>query len=104
MPVCGIYPFENLAAETQASADRTFIVDVGGAVGGSMKELKQAHPELRGKFVVQDLPRVIDAIPENFLPSDIEPMVADFWQPQPVKNAKVYYLRLVLHSSSSRLD
>jgi len=97
MPVCGIYPFKDLVSETQSNADRAFIVDVGGAIGGSMKELKQAHPDLQGKFIVQDQPHVIGAIPENYLPSDIEPMAADFWQPQPVKNAKIYYLRRVLH-------
>ena len=38
---------------------------------------------------------VIDDVKE--LPSGIEAMKHDFFKPQPVRNAKAYYLRTVLH-------
>jgi hypothetical protein len=90
MPVAGIYPFERLASN---DPERTLIVDVGGAFGASMKELKQAHPELKGKIIVQDQEVVIEAIPKGFLPAEIEAQAHDFWTPQPVKHAKAYYMR-----------
>ena len=79
--------------EEAQNQGRVFIVDVGGAVGGTMKELKEACPELEGRIVVQDKERVIKAIPKGFLPGGVEARPYDIWTPQPVKGAKVYYFR-----------
>ena len=64
VPVFGAYPFERLgdAAREDEGTGRTLIVDVGGAIGGSMKELKESLPELeshQSKIVVQDQESVI---------------------------------------------
>jgi hypothetical protein len=80
----------------QVSPDRTLLVDIGGGIGHDVSLFKQHFPQLPGKLVVQDLPRVIEDIKEP-LPEGVEAMVYDMFTPQQVKGAKVYYLRTVLH-------
>lgn len=102
VPATGIYPFDTELVDLSAAAvecERTFIVDVGGSQGGTMKQVREAFPALKGKIIVQDIPQVIGAIPEGFLPTelDIHPKAHDFWGPQHVKNAAVYYMRRIMH-------
>jgi hypothetical protein len=87
------YPItENLGVNSPLD---TLLVDIGGGLGHDLIALKNRYPELPGKLIVQDLPVVINDIKD--LPAGIEAMGHDFFQPQPVKNAKAYYLRHVLH-------
>lgn len=90
--------FEIFPAEErlQVSPDRTLIVDIGGGVGYDMTTFKQKFPQLSGKLVVQDLPSVIGDI-KSPLPEGIDAMIHNMFDPQPVKGAKAYYLRTVLH-------
>jgi hypothetical protein len=71
------------------------LVDIGGGVGHDLIALKEAHPELQGKLVLEDLPVVISSAKD--LPSGIEALPHDMFQPQPIKSAKAYFLRNVLH-------
>lgn len=80
----------------QVSPDRALLVDIGGGIGHDLSRLKQHLPQLPGKLVVQDLPGVIGDIKEP-LPEGVEAMVYNMFDPQPVKGAKAYYLRTVLH-------
>ena len=75
------------------------MVDIGGNQGATMKEIREVYPNLKGKIIVQDTAQVVDSLPEDFLPEEynIEARVHDFWTPQPVKNAGVYYLRRIMH-------
>ena len=77
---------------------RVMAVDVGGGAGHQMLALRRAFPELKGRLVVQDVALMIDQVDREVAEaSGLEPMVHDFYTPQPVKGAKVYYLRTVLH-------
>ncbi|THC97444.1 hypothetical protein EYZ11_003093 [Aspergillus tanneri] len=76
------------------------IVDVGGSQGGDIIAFQQKLPHLRGRLVLQDLPIVINAITE--LPSGIESQGHDFFEEQPMKGARAYYLRTVLHDWPER--
>lgn len=92
----GIYPFGAELVERSErvlAQDGVLIVDVGGAMGNTMKEIREVYPELQGRMVVQDTAKVIKSIPEHYLPAAIEASVHDFWLPQPVKAAEVYYIR-----------
>ena len=61
-------------------------------------ELRTAFPELKGKMIVQDIAVMIDMVDKAQAQTfGLEPMAHDFFTPQPVKGAKVYYLRFVLH-------
>ncbi|KAF2155442.1 S-adenosyl-L-methionine-dependent methyltransferase [Myriangium duriaei CBS 260.36] len=93
----GLFPVEaelklDSVAEQEGAAT---IVDVGGGMGQDLVELKSKHPVVTGRLVLQDLPKVIGQI--DGLPAGIEKMEHDFFTPQPVKGAKVYYLHSVLH-------
>lgn len=74
---------------------RVVMVDVGGSQGGDITAFYDAFPALVGKLVLQDLLGVIEGCKQ--LPDGIEAIGYDFFDPQPVKGAKAYYLRTVLH-------
>lgn len=103
VPATGIYPFDSELASlsTECSkSGRVFIVDVGGSQGGTMKELREQCSQLCGKIVAQDLEPSISSIPTGFLPPslNIQPQVHNFFDPQLVPDAGVYYLRRILHN------
>ncbi|KAJ0118604.1 S-adenosyl-L-methionine-dependent methyltransferase [Diaporthe amygdali] len=72
------------------------IVDVGGNAGHDLLGFSRAHPKQPGRLILQDLPGQIQPLDKQEL-SPIEPMCHDFFTPQPVKGAKAYYLKMVLH-------
>ncbi|KAF8247152.1 S-adenosyl-L-methionine-dependent methyltransferase [Wilcoxina mikolae CBS 423.85] len=78
------------------------VVDIGGGVSHVSTQIAHLHPKLR--FVVQDLPAVVaqgtvivNAETEVDVASRISFMEHNFWEPQPVKEADVYFLRGVLY-------
>ncbi|KAF7187075.1 O-methyltransferase lepI [Pseudocercospora fuligena] len=81
-------------------AGRVLFVDIGGGMGHQCLELRKAHPTLKGRFVLEDVPAVLE-MAKNSQPlrrNDIEIAEQDIFQPQSVIGAKVYYMRSVLHS------
>lgn len=69
------------------------LVDIGGGQGQDILAFRNAFPHLPGKLTLQDLPVVI----ENSMLPGIEAQEYNFFDEQPVKGAKAYYLRTVLH-------
>ncbi|KAK7753398.1 hypothetical protein SLS62_004688 [Diatrype stigma] len=61
-------------------------VHVGGGMGHGLLELKEKHPGLAGKLVLQDLPEVISTV--TGIEGAFEFMPHDFFTPQPVKDLK----------------
>ncbi|KAE9378967.1 o-methyltransferas-like protein [Stipitochalara longipes BDJ] len=101
LPVLGMFPFTSLL-ETDADPSRAFIVDVAGGRGQSLlqikKEIEAAGGEMgKGRVILQDRKAVLDAVPDEQLPG-VEKMVIDFFTPQPIKNAQIYYLRRIMHN------
>jgi O-methyltransferase domain len=78
-----------------SAPEEVALVDVGGGIGHDVIALKIAHPELKGRLVLEDLPQVIQSV--KVLPSGIESIPHDMFKPQPVKGARGYFLRNVLH-------
>lgn len=74
--------------------DQVLFVDVGGNRGHQCARLRAKYPDLPGRIIVQDLPETIQHAPPI---QGVEFMVHNFFMPQPVKGAKAYYLRTVLH-------
>lgn len=68
-------------------------MDAGG--GMDLLELKEKHPELPGKLILQDRPEVISTVTSG--EGVFESMPHDFFTPQPVKDARAYHLYSVLH-------
>ena len=79
------------------------VVDVGGGHGGVSQALARATKHLH--FVVQDLHGTVTE-GEKLLPPDVagrvEFMTHDFFAPQPVRHADVYFFRFILHNWSDK--
>ena len=75
------YPVESLCQDVHT--DDVLLVDVGGGLGQDLKELKTKHPQLPGRLILQDLPKVIAQI--QSVTNGIETMAYDFFTEQPVK-------------------
>ncbi|MCJ1332209.1 hypothetical protein MMC10_008901 [Thelotrema lepadinum] len=85
-----LYPLST----SDLSSERALFVDVGRSIGHSCAEFKAKYPDLPGRVILQDLQFSI----EHALPTaGVEKMVHDFTTPQPIKGAKYYYMRIVLH-------
>ncbi|KAI8945516.1 S-adenosyl-L-methionine-dependent methyltransferase [Xylaria longipes] len=91
-----IYPVPEEAAG--CPPDRPLYVNIGGGVGHQCAQFKEKYPALPGRVVLQDLPHSIaEALPTP----GVENMVYNFFEPQPIRGAKIYYLRAVLHDHPS---
>ncbi|GAW15863.1 hypothetical protein ANO14919_052850 [Xylariales sp. No.14919] len=79
------------------------LVDVGGSQGFVSVDLARRFPSM--KFVVQDLEPVISDA-QGQIPSDetdrVSLMVHDFFLPQPISNADVYFFRWIFHNWSDK--
>ncbi|KAL9092013.1 MAG: hypothetical protein Q9159_001011 [Coniocarpon cinnabarinum] len=76
--------------------DQVSFVDIGGGTGEDILAIREKYPHVAGKMVLEELPQVIDSIARP-LPVGVEAIQYDMFTPQPVKSAKVYHLRSVLH-------
>lgn len=87
-----------LMASGAADEERALFVDVGGATGHQCITLRQQWPELKGRVVVQDQQDMIARLDRTSIDGlKIEAQVHDFFGPQPVKEAKAYYMRNIMH-------
>ncbi|KAF3022577.1 hypothetical protein E8E14_013322 [Neopestalotiopsis sp. 37M] len=77
------------------SAEQPVFVNVGGGVGHQCAQFRETFPQVPGRVILQDMPHSI----AKALPTPgVENMVHDFFQPQPIKGAKFYHMRGVLHN------
>jgi hypothetical protein len=76
------------------------VVDIGGSHGDTAIAVTKKFPHLR--FVVQDLENTIQTAPEIPEHLPVELSVHNFFEPQPIKGAKVYLLRWILHNWSDK--
>ena len=109
----GLYPFQEELGSL-ATDDSVTMVDVGGGRGHVIRQIKGSVPNLKGKFILQDRPPVIEDNGKEIEAHRIEAMPHDFFNPQPVKGrfptrrqvtqvltylpgALVYYIRRCFH-------
>lgn len=85
-PMLGMFPFTSLVEAVKKQPERVFFVDVAGGKGGAMLAVKTELPDdFKGKFILQDLPVVIDALSPESIPG-IEAAPHNIFDPQPVKS------------------
>lgn len=79
--------------------DRVMICDVGGGSGHQCLDFRKHHSQLEGRIVTEDLGTMqgLSAIREELQKQNVSMLPHDFFQEQPIKGAKVYYLRNVIH-------
>lgn len=94
------YPFEGELNAAPIIQGEVALVDVGGGRGHALERIKQRFPGLKGKLVLQDQAAVIEDAVRGGLSADIEAQAASFFEPNPVRHARAYFFRRVLHDWS----
>ncbi|KAL8966327.1 MAG: hypothetical protein Q9183_003419 [Haloplaca sp. 2 TL-2023] len=94
-----LYPIVSPLLEVvRDGKDDVFLVDVGGGRGHDISALHERFPGLPGRLVLQELPETFKDLP----PIDgVEFMAHDMFNPQPIKGARAYFFRNVLHDWSN---
>ncbi|PYH85808.1 O-methyltransferase family protein [Aspergillus uvarum CBS 121591] len=72
------------------------IVDIGGSQGVDLQRFATAFPDVPCELILQNLRETVNGILPGLDPR-IRPMVCDFFTPQLVKGADIYYLKSILH-------
>ncbi|KAJ5789596.1 O-methyltransferase family 2 [Penicillium psychrosexuale] len=80
--------------------DDVLLVDVGGSLGHDISEFKRKWPDAPGRLVIEDLPDVVAQAKSGQLDPSIETLEHDFFNEQPIKGARAYYMHSVLHDWS----
>lgn len=87
------FPYIDYA--TGVANGRPVFVDIGGGVGHQSALLRAALPDsITNPIIVQDLEAVVAQAPPD---TGVQHMAHDFWQPQPIKGARMYYMRNIMH-------
>lgn len=78
-----VYPVEK---DTKGwKPENPVFVDVGGGIGHQCLALKNKYPQLPGRVILQDIaPTLEHALPMQ----NVEVLVHDFFQPQPIKGMR----------------
>ncbi|KAF4956712.1 hypothetical protein FSARC_11480 [Fusarium sarcochroum] len=88
------YPVnERLVEGFDKSISDVFLVDVGGGRGHDLSAFASGQ-ESPGRLILQDLPEVISSVQES---AAFETQPHNFYTPQPVQGARVYFLHSILH-------
>ncbi|KAI0876258.1 O-methyl transferase B [Hypoxylon argillaceum] len=75
--------------------ERPVYVNIGGGIGHQCAQFLEQYPHVPGRVILQDLPHSI----AKALPTPrVENMAHNFFDPQPIKGAKFYFLRGVCHN------
>ncbi|KAI0529963.1 S-adenosyl-L-methionine-dependent methyltransferase [Xylaria digitata] len=95
----GAIDFKEEFASHGVNEDTPVFVDIGGSFGHQCVRLRQKHPDLVGRVILQDREEVIQQAKTHPIPGfeGVIPQAHDFFTPQPIKGARAYYLRHVLH-------
>ncbi|OJJ42407.1 hypothetical protein ASPZODRAFT_137320 [Penicilliopsis zonata CBS 506.65] len=79
------------------------IVDIGANRGHDLIGFRQRFPDVPGKLMLEDLPKVIDEVrdAQDLEAAKVETQVFDFFNEiQPIHGARVYYFKHILHDWS----
>ncbi|CAI7614810.1 unnamed protein product [Penicillium glandicola] len=87
-----VYPYQEKADELKP--DQPFLVDLGGGLGHQSIALREKLPDLPNKIILQDIPATLDHAIKH---PGVEAVVQDFFQPQAITGAKIYYMRNIIH-------
>ncbi|KAK2606306.1 hypothetical protein QQS21_003237 [Conoideocrella luteorostrata] len=90
------YPYKDRTQGMQPN--QVFFVDIGGGMGHQSAALRDALPkDMAHRIVVQDQAAVTA---QSVKKQGVENIVHDFWEPQPIKGARIYYMRNIIHDWS----
>lgn len=73
-----------------------FFVDIAGGRGHEVGQLRDKYPDALGRFILEDLPAVIDDV--KILDNRIERIKYNFFEPHPIKDARTYFIANIMHN------
>ncbi|KAL3465496.1 S-adenosyl-L-methionine-dependent methyltransferase [Aspergillus heterothallicus] len=88
---------EHILDHADANQLTPLIVDVGGSTGHDLERFRAVYPDTASRLYLQDLPNVIE---RATCPDPVHKMGYDFFTPQPVQGARVYFFHDILHDWS----
>jgi hypothetical protein len=95
------YPFASGFDGIKTGPKDVTLVDVGGGRGQAIKALRDTYPGIPGRLILQDLPMTIEKLDAAEIKSSgFEATSHNFFEPQPIKGARYYHLRRILHDWS----
>ncbi|CAG8881494.1 unnamed protein product [Penicillium salamii] len=86
------YPIEEKSLNLEP--EQIFFVDVGGGIGHQAVGVKKWMPQIVNQIIVQDQEVVV---PHAIQQNGVKAMAHDFFQPQPIQGARIYYMRRIIH-------
>lgn len=95
------FPLEKFVGDFPEKAandkDAVLFVDVGGSFGMQCENLRAKYPDMKGRVILQDLQETIDLVKQKGVPTGVEVLGHNFFEPQPIKGSKFYYYRNIFH-------
>jgi hypothetical protein len=79
------------------SENEVLLVDIGGGHGHDLNLLAKKVAHVPGRLVLQDLPSVLSEVKIASIDPRIEKQEHDFFTPQPVIGARIYYFHFIIH-------
>ncbi|KAI1089157.1 S-adenosyl-L-methionine-dependent methyltransferase [Rostrohypoxylon terebratum] len=95
-----MYPVHShLIKGLKPDGDASALIDIGGGPGQGLEKFRQAIPQYTGRLVLQERVEVVTVAKERGVDADgrIELQVHDFFSPQPIKGARAYFMRSIMH-------
>ncbi|ORY18967.1 sterigmatocystin 8-O-methyltransferase [Clohesyomyces aquaticus] len=92
------WPVQDRIFNVEIPETEVLMVDVAGGFGHDLERFKAKFPNKKGRLVLEDLPSVIKDIPD--LGEGIQTIEYDFFKPQPVTGARVYFFHFIMHDWS----
>jgi hypothetical protein len=94
----GFYPVhERLVDGLQPEGESSALVDIGGGLGQVLVDFITVTPGWKGRLILQEQEPVCQLAKASGIDQRVEVMVHDFFTAQPIKGARAYYLRNILH-------
>ena len=85
---------QDLLDSAHSDAGAPLMVDLGGGTGRDLIAFKAKFPSAPGRLILQDREHVISGVDLQ----DIEKQNHDFFTPQPVKGARIYFTHFIFHN------
>jgi demethylsterigmatocystin 6-O-methyltransferase len=74
--------------------EQPLFIDLGGGIGHQAIALWEKLPDLPNKIVLQDIPQTLEHTIKH---PGVEVVVQDFFQPQAITGARIYYMHNIIH-------
>ncbi|KAL9057862.1 MAG: hypothetical protein Q9162_002092 [Coniocarpon cinnabarinum] len=93
------FPVDQKLQGASLSSSDVLLVDIAGNTGHDITSFADRFAHLSGRLILQDLPETLNIIKDGSL-GRVEKMEYDFFTPQPIKGARFYYMRNIIHDWS----